>query len=382
MIGAKLFLLFLYVLLPALAIYLCEKYQFLNRIGSVVLCYVFGLVLGPLGASSSEFHNLLEILMSICVPLAIPLLLFSSNVKEWRKLAVQPFYSLLFAMLAVIISVALGYLIFNGRSIEGFDKVGGMLVGIYSGGTPNLASLKLILDVDEDVYLAIHSYDMAIGAVYLFILMSFGQRLFQLILPKYTKSDLPVEASDSNSSLISLLKGKSTRGKLITVLFVTVVMVAVAGGVMLLMPESAQMVVFIFLITAFGIFGSSMKTIRTTEGSFDMGMYLILIFSIVVSSKVEINNFTNINPSIFYYITFVVFTSLILHVFLARLRKIDVDTVIITSTALICSPPFVPVVAGSLRNRNIIVPGLTIGLIGYAVGNYLGYLMSLLLTLL
>jgi len=372
-------LLILYLGLPALAIYLSNKFEFLNRIGTVVICYVFGLVLGPLGASDQEFFQLQEILMQITVPLAIPLMLFTSDVKAWRKLAAKPFYSLLFALLAVFIAVVSGYFLFDGPSLPGFNKVGGMLVGIYSGGTPNLASLKLVLDVEEEVYLAVHSYDLAIGAVYLFILMGFGQKLFQLVLPAYSKLSSHNIEHESGKILWDLIKDKKSRNNLLVVLLIALALVALSAGVMFLVPVSMQMVVFIFLITAFGVLGSSFKTIQTTGGTFDLGMYLILIFSIVVASKVNVDNFTNVNPSIFGYITFVVFVSLTLHVLLARTKNIDADTVIITSAALICSPPFVPVVAGSLRNRDVIVPGLTIGLIGYAIGNYLGYLMSVLL---
>jgi len=372
----------LYLTLPAVTLFLCDKFQFLNRIGAVVLSYVVGLALGLLGLSGERFYALQEVLMSITVPLAIPLLLFSSNVKAWKRLAVQPFYSLLFALIAVFAAVVVGYLLFNGSEIEQFNKVGGLLVGIYSGGTPNLASLKLILNVDEEIYLAVHSYDMAIGAVYLFFLMGVGQRLFQLVLPKFSTVNNDVESNFETEGLLTHLRNNSSRISLLRVFFIAFVMVAIAGGVMFLVPQSAQMVVFIFLITAMGIWGSSVKKINSTKGTFDLGMYLILIFSIVVSSKVQVDSLSSINPSIFAYITFVVFVSLILHVLLARFRKIDADTVIVTSAALICSPPFVPVVAGSLRNRSLIVPGLTIGLIGYALGNYLGYLMAILLKLL
>ena len=370
----------LYVVLPCLTLYLCNKYQFLNRVGAVVLSYVFGLILGVLGLSDEQFYMIQEVLMSITVPLAIPLLLFSSNVKAWKKLAVQPFYSLVFAILAVFISVALGYVLFDGNEIKAFNKVGGLLVGIYSGGTPNLASLKMILDVDEEIYLAVHSYDMAIGAVYLFFLMGVGQKLFQLVLPKYNVDNTDVLEDSETESLKTLLKMKCTRNKLLRVLLIALLMVMVAGGVMVVMPQSIQMVVFIFLITALGIWGSSFKMINSAKGTFDLGMYFILIFSIVVSSKVQVSSLSDINPSIFGYITFVVFVSLFLHVLFARFRNIDADTVIVTSAALICSPPFVPVVACSLRNRSLIVPGLTVGLIGYALGNYLGYLMAIILT--
>jgi uncharacterized membrane protein len=87
-------------------------------------------------------------------------------------------------------------------------------------------------------------------------------------------------------------------------------------------------------------------------------------------------------PTLFSYLSLVVFGSLFLHVLFARIFKIDSDTVIVTSTALICSPPFVPVVAGALKNREIVVSGLTVGIVGYAIGNYLGFLVAEMLKVL
>ena len=41
-----------------------------------------------------------------------------------------------------------------------------------------------------------------------------------------------------------------------------------------------------------------------------------------------------------------------------------------------CSPPFVPMIAGALNNKEIVVSGLTVGIMGYAIGNYLGVLIA------
>jgi len=82
---------------------------------------------------------------------------------------------------------------------------------------------------------------------------------------------------------------------------------------------------------------------------------------------------------IFLYISYTISLSLLLHLLLSKIFKIDADTMIITSTALICSPPFVPVVAGALNNRSIIISGLTVGIVGYAIGNYLGIFTALLM---
>jgi uncharacterized membrane protein len=57
---------------------------------------------------------------------------------------------------------------------------------------------------------------------------------------------------------------------------------------------------------------------------------------------------------------------------LSALLRVDADTTIITSIAAVYSPPFVPAVAAALKNKDVIVSGLATGIIGYAVGNYLG----------
>ena len=40
------------------------------------------------------------------------------------------------------------------------------------------------------------------------------------------------------------------------------------------------------------------------------------------------------------------------------------------------SPLFVPMIADSMNNRRVILTGISIGIIGYAVGNYLGVLLA------
>ena len=68
-----------------------------------------------------------------------------------------------------------------------------------------------------------------------------------------------------------------------------------------------------------------------------------------------------------------------MHVLLNAMFRIDTDTTLATSISLICSPPFVPVVAGAVRNKAIIGPGIAVGLFGYAVGTYVGFVLAKLL---
>ena len=83
---------------------------------------------------------------------------------------------------------------------------------------------------------------------------------------------------------------------------------------------------------------------------------------------------------ILYYIAFVVFGSLALQILLARLFKISGAMTLTSSISLINSPPFVPMVAAVLHDKSVILPGIAIGLLGYAVGNYLGIGIFMMLT--
>jgi uncharacterized membrane protein len=133
------------------------------------------------------------------------------------------------------------------------------------------------------------------------------------------------------------------------------------------------------LITTLGILASLIPSVNRTEKTFELGMYFILIFSLVVASMADLQKFIAASPSILLYVSLAVFGSLLVQVILSKIFKVDADTLMITSTAFICSPPFVPVVAGALKNKEIIVSGLTVGIIGYAVGNYLGVMVALVL---
>jgi len=57
---------------------------------------------------------------------------------------------------------------------------------------------------------------------------------------------------------------------------------------------------------------------------------------------------------------------------LSKACKIDADTSLITSTAGVYGPAFIVPVAEALDNREVVLPGLICGILGYAAGNYLG----------
>ena len=56
-----------------------------------------------------------------------------------------------------------------------------------------------------------------------------------------------------------------------------------------------------------------------------------------------------------------------------------IGSLYISDNLPINSPLFVPMIAESMKNKKVIITGIAVGVIGYAVGNYLGIIVSQLL---
>lgn len=373
-----------FCLIPAGVLWLCARIGILGKIGPVLILYLIGLIIGNTGIMPAELKDVQEIMSNAMVPLAIPLMLFGCTFRKSETRS--QLLAMLTGIVAVVASVTVGYLIFGDR-IEDGAKVGGMLTGVYTGGTINLAALKAMLGVSNETYILLNSYDMVVSFLYLTFLLAIGIRLFRKILPCSTGNIPGHEIGDTgcgsgNGSYTGLFTrpGLKDAG---TGLGITLAVCAVSGGIALLLPESAFMVVFILTLTTLGIACSFNRKIRNLRYSYDIGMYCIYIFCIAVASMADLSRLNLAGGlNLLGYLLVAVFGSLAIQAILARIFRIDSDTMVIASVAFINSPPFVPMMAAAMKNRTVLVSGLSIGIIGYAIGNYLGYMISRLLPLL
>lgn len=385
----------IFCLTPALMIYLCKRVSWLGKIGPVLILYLIGIVVGNLGIMTEELKVMQNIFTSAMIPLAIPLMLFGSSFKKNNSR--DAILALLTGVTAVVIAVTLGFLIF-GKHIDEGAKVGAMLSGVYTGGTVNLAAIHKMLGVNEETFILTNSYDMLVSFLYLTFLMTIGIKLFRKFLPVKTggqavEVSAELEASATAGDFKNVLTKKGLKDGAIA-LGVTLLICAISGGIailvkniaadkLMLAPDDIFMVVFILLITTGGILASFIKPINKLSTSYDIGLYWIYIFSIAVASMADLSNLKLLESlNLLGYFFFAVFASLFIQVLLAKIFKIDSDTVVITSVAFINSPPFVPMIVSAMKNRQVLAIGLSLGIIGYAIGNYLGVLIYQLLLLL
>jgi uncharacterized membrane protein len=258
-----------------------------------------------------------------------------------------------------------------------------MFEGIYTGGTPNFVAIKMALNVDPNLFVMVSTYDMIVGAGLVLFFVTIAPRIFRFILPRFSEEKgISVEASHiaketENLDDFSGMLNKKTILNLLKALGISVVIFSIAGGLSLALPMLPQMVVIILSITTLAILASLIKKVNGIEKTFQLGMYLILVFSLTIASMADLKTMFNIGMlDLILFISWCYFGSLILHLILAKIFKVDADNFLITATAFIFSPPFVPLVANALKNKDVIVTGITGGIIGYILGNYFGVALA------
>lgn len=393
-------LILVFCLTPALVLKLCRKFPVLDAIGPVVILYILGVIMGNLDfigikLCPAELPVVQEILNSAMVPLAIPMMLFGcifrkSDIRSHVK-------ALISGLAAVIIAVVAGFFIFRNIVTSPGDpdfaaRISAMLSGVYTGGTVNMASIQKMLGVSEETFVLANTADMIISFLYLIFLMTIGIRLFRRILP-FNARELDetgreiigkeVERSRENpyAGLFTGAGLKSGLKSVGTAVAIFLVSFLVATGIDSIVKADVFMMVLILMLTTLGIGASFAKPVRELKYSYGIGMYFIYIFSFVVASMADLSQIDLARSmGIFGLIGFIVFGSLLLHIVFSRFLKIDADTVTITSVAYINSPPLVPMIAAAMKNKDVLVPGLTVGIVGYAVGNYLGLFIFQLLS--
>ncbi len=376
-------LLIFYFTAPAGILFICRKTKFFKKIGPVLTLYLLGVIVANIGilpteqAAHDKVFKFMESISEVLIPLALPMLLFGCNFKKFSL--GKSMGALIAGVFSVAAFVFIGFIIFRKNLGQESSMMGAALTGQYLGGAANLAAIKQMLGLSTENFVILSTCNLIVSFFYLMFLMGGGVKLARKFVGKrggkeqnvnikeYTEEN-PYKDFGKKKSLIQLVK--------VVVASVVVMGISVYVGTLASGGKGISMVALILSITTLSLLLTGWKEVRTWDKSYDAGMYLIYVFCLVMATMADLSS---INWSQSFYILLyqavIIFGSLFLTVILAKLFRIDADTAVITSDTLINSPICVPMIAATMKNKDVIVTGITNGLAGYAVGNYIGYLM-------
>ena len=256
-------------------------------------------------------------------------------------------------------------------------KYAGMIIGLYTGGTPNLMAIGAALGVSDSHIVLANASDVVVGGTYFLLLISVMPRFARKFLKPFAKAETTEDASYIDQLEKSFVPDKEpfslkTILRHIPVVLLAVLSLAFAIGVALIITGKMDVVIIMLVVTTCGVGLSFVKKVRSAPGSYTVGQYLILMFSFGIGMSFRFNTLNKEALLLLAMFATAQFGSLVVHLILCKIFKIDADTSLITSTAGIYGPAFIIPAADAMENREVVLPGLICGILGYAIGNYLG----------
>jgi uncharacterized membrane protein len=243
-----------------------------------------------------------------------------------------------------------------------------------------MSAIGIALGAEEEIFILLNSADIVFSGIYLIFLLTAGKYVLGLILPKTKK--VRNHATDEEIVKVTCGWGRRIRDILAGIGLSILAVILSAGLSRLIIQDwtlDRAVPLIILGVTTLGIGASFQKNIRRLPHTYSAANYLLLVFALATGSMADFKELLASGSLLFLFCGMVVFGSVLLHVILAFIFRIDRDTMIIASTAAVFGPPFIGPVAESIGNRELIGIGMALGLIGYAVGNYLGLGVAMIL---
>jgi uncharacterized membrane protein len=365
--------LLLILVFPILAIWYQQKSRLSKWLSAIVLCYLVGILLRnfthlPVNDGLAQQATELSIL------LAIPLLLFSTRFLEVSSYFRQGLGSFLLCILAGLISCIGATFLFRGQIPEAW-KIGGMLVGIYTGGTPNMQAIGLATQAPQNYIILLNAADIFSGGLYLILLTSILPNILGRFMRPFDKHSIgAAQPGQTDSSKESYeISDKTLWYTWGGALLLSLSVLGLTLGMSYLFFGSLEAIAFIMLLlTSLAIACSFLPFVQRWQYTYELGEYFLLVFCVALGLQADFSTMLNEGQVILQFTAVAMFATILLHLLFSVWFRIDRDTFLIASTAALYGPAFIGQMATVINNRQLVLTGMALGLLGYAVGNYLG----------
>ena len=332
----------------------------------VVLCYALGIILSNLRLFPLD-NGLSNTFTEFTIIMAIPLMLYSTNLPQWLRHARGSLFSFLLCAFSGLLATALAAFLFHNKIPDAW-RISGMLVGIYTGGTPNMQAIGLALEAPQETIILLNAADILLGGIYLLFLTSWAPRAYSALLRPFhwesEKEETPTEQDEP--------KPFNYKDSGIAIALTVGIIGLSVGSCWLIFGSLSNVAFILLMLTTLSIAASFAPKVRMLENTFESGEYFLLMFCVALGLLADFSEIIAQGADIVSYTAVALLGTILLHLLLAYLFRIDRDTMLFTSVAAIYGPAFIGQIAIVTGNRKLVVSGIAMGLLGYAIGNYLG----------
>ncbi len=369
----------------AFSLYLEQRFLIVKKITGAAVAIVLGMLVSNIGLMPAASPSY-DIVWNYIVPLVIPLLLMKTDVRkifrETGRFAGAFHISALGTVIGSIIAVAVLQTFIND-----LELIGPAMTASYIGGSVNFVSVVSMFNPPPDLVNATLVADNGVMIVYfLFLITLPGMAIVRRFFPITEKT---VEITGTNNGTVNndYWKPKPIGlvdiGKSLSIaFFISLLSVKISGYFNAEnMPFLVKMLLgqqYLILTTLSVLFPIIMpKTANSIAGNEELGTFFIFLFFVMIGLPASISQVILEAPVMILFCTIILFFNFLVTFGLGKVFKYELEELALAAIVTSGGPMSGVAVAISKNWHNLIFSSLMLGVWGYVIGNYIGYLMGI-----
>jgi len=353
------------------SLWLEKRYKTFKKLGAGAIAILIGIALSNSGFLPGD-SPAYDFLMSQGVSASIVLILLSVDIRSIKKAGPTMLKAfLLGAVGSALGAMTMSYFLADSIGGEAY-KLAGQFTGTYVGGGMNFAALGRAFDTNSDLFTAGIAADVIITAIWLVVCLAAPILLTRKTDTPETLEELPKDNTYTIEQSLYRSDGSmkiAHMAVLVTVVFGTIWISEALGKQFPVLPE-------ILWLTTLVLIAAQIPYIKSISGGAMLGNYLLLLFLASNGAKSVVANIIAVGPAVFYFAMGTIALHGIFLFGVGYLLKIDAGTLAVASQANVGGSSSALALASARGYTDKILPGIAVGLLGYAVGNYLGLVVG------
>lgn len=355
------------------AIQLESRVPLFRALGAALTGILLGMVLSNTGILPGESPTY-SFLMGDGVYFGIALILLSVDLRSVLQAGPGMLAAFGIGAAGTAVGAITGGLLLSGLVGPETWKLSGQFTGTYTGGGANFAALGRAFETSPDLFSAATAADVIVTAVWMMVCLAVPVLLGRPKGSVQTGAARGEPAPDAGEKPVTLERTLNNTVKPVSLTDAAALVVVAVGavwgaaflaGVIPIIPE-------VLWLTTLVLVMAQIPAIKSLPGGALFGNYLILLFLASNGARSVIANLVAMGPPVFYYAIITVAVHGVVIFGIGRLARLDLATLAVASQANVGGAASAIALASARGYHDRLVPGVAVGLIGYAVGNYLG----------
>lgn len=345
-----------------------ERYPFGRKYSGVVLLITVAIVLSNLRiipTSAPAYDAVWQYL----VPVAIPLLLFQADVNRIVREAGQTLVAFLIGSATVVAGVIVAAATFDLGEFEA--QLSGIFAGTYIGGSLNFAAVSEATGFRESSLLAATvAADNMITNLHIVTIISLPGIAWlagQYPARDDKRNSVPVAGTDCSTHRVADLDLAGLLGALALAFALAALGKVIAG-----LFEKPQFAILVTTLLALCVATLLPKWVARLSGHSEAGNVLMFIFLASIGASADIWVLVENAPILFVFALTVTAIHLLLLLVLGRFLRLGLAEIIMASAVCIGGPASAGAIASAKGWRDLLIPGVLAGSLGYAIGSFIG----------